>query len=162
MPVTIDGLVTGIDTQKIIDGLLKIQKQQVDRFALRKSEVQQKKAAFNGVETRLLSLQLDASKLSRSQNNPFTRQTVTVSDTTAVSGTAVESAAAGIYRFTVDARTAAHQVASQGFADADSEITTGTFDFRLGNGDVTLLELANGYRAIASGGVWRPVRWPMP
>ena len=29
----------------------------------------------------------------------------------------------------------------------------------LGNGDVTLLELANGYRAIASGGIWRPVRW---
>ncbi|MEO8448876.1 MAG: penicillin-binding protein 1C [Gemmatimonadota bacterium] len=29
----------------------------------------------------------------------------------------------------------------------------------LGNGDVTLLELANGYRAIALGGVWHPVRW---
>jgi penicillin-binding protein 1C len=29
----------------------------------------------------------------------------------------------------------------------------------LGNGDVTLLELANGYRALASGGLWRPVRW---
>lgn len=29
----------------------------------------------------------------------------------------------------------------------------------LGNGDVTLLELANGYRALAGGGVWRPVRW---
>ncbi len=29
----------------------------------------------------------------------------------------------------------------------------------LGNGDVTLLELANGYRAIANGGVWRPYRW---
>ena len=29
----------------------------------------------------------------------------------------------------------------------------------LGNGDVTLLELANGYRGIANGGVWRPVRW---
>jgi len=29
----------------------------------------------------------------------------------------------------------------------------------LGNGDVTLLELANGYRALAAGGVWRPVRW---
>jgi penicillin-binding protein 1C len=27
----------------------------------------------------------------------------------------------------------------------------------LGNGDVSLLELANGYRAIANGGVWRPV-----
>ncbi len=33
----------------------------------------------------------------------------------------------------------------------------------LGNGDVTLLELANGYRALASGGLWRPVRWrPTP
>jgi penicillin-binding protein 1C len=29
----------------------------------------------------------------------------------------------------------------------------------LGNGDITLLELANGYRAIANGGAWRPVRW---
>ncbi len=29
----------------------------------------------------------------------------------------------------------------------------------LGNGDVTLLELANGYRALANGGRWRPYRW---
>ena len=29
----------------------------------------------------------------------------------------------------------------------------------LGNGEVTLLELANAYRGIANGGVWRPVTW---
>lgn len=29
----------------------------------------------------------------------------------------------------------------------------------LGNGEVTLLELANAYRALANGGVWHPVRW---
>jgi penicillin-binding protein 1C len=29
----------------------------------------------------------------------------------------------------------------------------------LGNGDVTLLELANAYRSLANGGLWRPVRW---
>ena len=29
----------------------------------------------------------------------------------------------------------------------------------LGNGDVTLLEVANGYRALANGGVWSPVSW---
>lgn len=29
----------------------------------------------------------------------------------------------------------------------------------LGVGDVTLLELANAYRALANGGVWRPVTW---
>ena len=33
----------------------------------------------------------------------------------------------------------------------------------LGNGDVTLVELANGYRALANGGVWRPWTWrPTP
>lgn len=29
----------------------------------------------------------------------------------------------------------------------------------LGNGDVTLLELANAFRALANGGVWRPYTW---
>jgi penicillin-binding protein 1C len=29
----------------------------------------------------------------------------------------------------------------------------------LGNGDVTLLELANGYRGLSNGGVWTPYRW---
>ena len=33
----------------------------------------------------------------------------------------------------------------------------------LGNGDVTLIELANGYRALANGGLWRPWTWrPTP
>ena len=33
----------------------------------------------------------------------------------------------------------------------------------LGNGDVTLIELANGYRALANDGVWRPWTWrPAP
>ena len=29
----------------------------------------------------------------------------------------------------------------------------------LGNGDVTLLEVANGYRSLANGGLWSPVSW---
>lgn len=32
----------------------------------------------------------------------------------------------------------------------------------LGNGDVTLLELANAYRSLANGGVWLPYRWTLP
>ena len=147
--VSVDGLVSGINTQNIIDGLLKIQQQQIDRFAVRRSDVQQKQTAFNGVETRLLSLQLDVQKLSRSQNNPFTRQVVTVSDETAISGTASQTAAAGVYRFTVDARAAAQQVASQGFADPDAEISQGTFELRQGNGDVTTITVDDSNNSVA-------------
>ncbi len=46
-----------------------------------------------------------------------------------------------------------------GFATLDHTPEYYGLGLALGNGDVTLLELANGYRALASGGVWRPVRW---
>jgi penicillin-binding protein 1C len=46
-----------------------------------------------------------------------------------------------------------------GFASLDHSAEYYGLGLSLGNGDVTLLELANGYRALADGGVWRPVRW---
>lgn len=46
-----------------------------------------------------------------------------------------------------------------GFASLDHSAEYYGLGLSLGNGDVTLLELANGYRALANGGVWRPVTW---
>ncbi len=46
-----------------------------------------------------------------------------------------------------------------GFASLDHSAEYYGLGLSLGNGDVTLLELANGYRALANGGVWKPVRW---
>jgi penicillin-binding protein 1C len=46
-----------------------------------------------------------------------------------------------------------------GFASLDHGADYYGLGLSLGNGDVTLLELANGYRALANGGVWRPVQW---
>jgi penicillin-binding protein 1C len=48
-----------------------------------------------------------------------------------------------------------------GFATLDHSAEYYGLGLALGNGDVTLLELANGYRALANGGMWRPVRWNM-
>lgn len=46
-----------------------------------------------------------------------------------------------------------------GFASLDRSADHYGLGLSLGNGDVTLLELANGYRALANGGTWRPYRW---
>jgi penicillin-binding protein 1C len=46
-----------------------------------------------------------------------------------------------------------------GFASLDHSAEYYGLGLALGNGDVTLLELANGYRALANGGIWRPVQW---
>jgi penicillin-binding protein 1C len=44
-----------------------------------------------------------------------------------------------------------------GFASLDRSAEHYGLGLALGNGEITLLELANAYRALASGGVWRPV-----
>ena len=46
-----------------------------------------------------------------------------------------------------------------GFESLDRPAEHYGLGLALGNGDVTLLELANAYRGLANGGVWRPVRW---
>ncbi len=44
-----------------------------------------------------------------------------------------------------------------GFASLHESADYYGLGLALGNGDVSLLELANGYRAIANGGLWRPI-----
>lgn len=44
-----------------------------------------------------------------------------------------------------------------GFASLHESADYYGLGLALGNGDVSLLELANGYRALANGGVWRPI-----
>jgi flagellar hook-associated protein 2 len=136
MPININGVVSGLDTEKIVKGLLDIQQQQLDRMALRKSEIQTRQTAFRNVESKLLSLRADVGVLSRNTNNPLTRLAVTASDTSAIAARASSSAVAGVYRLTVNSTAQAHQVATQGLADADSQITQGTFEIRLGSGDL--------------------------
>jgi penicillin-binding protein 1C len=52
-----------------------------------------------------------------------------------------------------------HLLRDAGFASLDRSAEYYGLGLALGNGDVTLLELANGYRALANAGVWRPWRW---
>lgn len=135
MPITIDGLVSGIDTETIVSGLLEIQQQQIDRIELKRSDVLAKQATFSTLEARLLSLRSDVGQLARVQNSTFTKKSVSVSDENAVTATATAKAANGVYRLTVDSIARAHQVATQGLSDTDSEITQGTLELRLGAGD---------------------------
>ena len=139
MPITIDGLVSGLDTETIVNGLLEIQQTQLDRIELKRADVLAEKAAFSSLEAQLLTFRSKVSALGRVQNNPFEKNVAAVSDETVLSATAGTNATSGIYRLTVDSVAKAHQVATQGYADADSEITQGTIELRSGAGDVTTI-----------------------
>ncbi|MCP4859563.1 MAG: flagellar filament capping protein FliD [Fuerstiella sp.] len=141
MPITIDGLVFGLDTETIVKGLLDIQQVQLDRIELKRADVLAEQATFASLEAQLISFQFSVSSLARVSKNPFERQVVNVSDDTILSGTASSSAANGTYRMTVNSVAKAHQVASLGFADADSEITLGDIELRVGSGDLVKVEV---------------------
>jgi penicillin-binding protein 1C len=50
---------------------------------------------------------------------------------------------------------------SAGFASLRRSSDHYGLGLSLGNGDVTLLEMANAYRTLANGGIWRPFRWTL-
>ena len=52
-----------------------------------------------------------------------------------------------------------HGLKQAGFTSLSRSADFYGLGLALGNGDVTLLELANGYRGLANGGVWRPYTW---
>ena len=59
--------------------------------------------------------------------------------------------------------TVLHTLHRAGFHSLDKPAEFYGLGLALGNGDVTLLELANAYRALANGGVWSPFHWePQP
>jgi penicillin-binding protein 1C len=52
-----------------------------------------------------------------------------------------------------------HTLHLAGFTSLDRDADYYGFGLALGDGEVTLIELANGYRALANGGEWRDWRW---
>jgi penicillin-binding protein 1C len=59
----------------------------------------------------------------------------------------------------VGAASLLHVLHGAGFGSLSRSAQYYGLGLALGNGDVTLLELANGYRGLAAGGVWHAVEW---
>ena len=95
-------------------------------------------------------------------HRPLSRRATTTADSTARCGPARRSAARTTSpRSSWPSGSACRQrcsacCAAAGFTSLGRSADFYGLGLALGNGDVTLLELANGYRALATGGVWRP------
>lgn len=131
--ITFDGLSSGLDTESIVKGLLDIQQTQLDRTELKRQDVINRQTAFQTMEAQLVAFRSSASSLARSRNNIFEATSISVSDESALVASSTADAAPGVYQLTVDSFARAHQVASQGFAAATSEITHGTFTLQQGD-----------------------------
>lgn len=130
---TISGLASGIDTDSIVEELLKIRKTRIDVLSAQKKGVSDQQAAFKLIEADIIAVRSQGGSLSRSLNNVFDSREVSSSNEDAIVASATSRAAVGVYQVKVTSLAQAHQIASQGFANSDSEITQGTITLKAGS-----------------------------
>lgn len=139
MSFSFDGLISGIDSSSIIEGLTEINQAQVDRLTINKNEVLQRQSAFKGVESKLLTFRSALTRLAKSQDSVFEARKATSSDESLVEVAAGGGAIPANYTLRVNSVAKAHQIGSLEFGSSSDQITQGTLDIRVGSGDTTTI-----------------------
>lgn len=137
MSFSIDGLVSGLDTTSIIEGLVSLQTSQVDRLNDTKNDIITQQSAFKGIEARLLSFRSSLTKLNRTVGSVFDGSVGSSSNEGVLTVNAGDSAAEGSYSVRVTSLAKAQQLGSQGFSSSTDAISQGTISFQVGNQEAT-------------------------
>jgi flagellar hook-associated protein 2 len=131
----IDGIISGMDTTKIIETMLKIDQQQVDIYTSRQTEHTNKLTSWQSINALLLGFKAQASLLAN--DKLWYAKSAVSSDEEVITATTSTEASPGEYYLTVDQLATNHQIASQGFNLTTQNIGTGTFQLKLGDGTTT-------------------------
>jgi flagellar hook-associated protein 2 len=134
--ITIGGLATGLDTNKIVDQLVKLERRRsVDLLTIDQLDQQAKQSALATFGTKLADLMAAVDKL-RDPSSALAR-TATSSDSTVIGATAGSGALVGTTELTVSklARNAI-AVSSSGLSSETATVASGSgsFSFKLGSG----------------------------
>lgn len=131
------GLATGIDTEKLVEGLTKLNQRRIDALAAQKSALTTKQTTFTALSAKLFDLQFKTNALARSAGSAFDGRRAATSDATAATATAGTAAIPGTYTLAVNALAQGAQIASEGFADPNAAIKQGTLTLQVGSGAAT-------------------------
>lgn len=136
--ISFSGLASGLNTTALISNLLRFNQQRINLLnqTVQKDTTQQ--TAFQGITSRLQTLQNDASQLALPQGSVFDNKTVTSSNSDLVTAAAGSGAQTGVTSLRVLSLAQSDQLASQGFEDPGTLITQGTFQIQSGSKSATL------------------------
>ena len=110
------GLITGLDTNALVAGLVKAERRSVDVLQAQKVRFRAQDGVFTFLISALGSLKSSAQALSLA--NDFTKKTATSSDATVLTAAADSTALAGSYSIVVDRLAAAKSIRSSSFTSA--------------------------------------------
>ncbi|MGD0139798.1 MAG: flagellar filament capping protein FliD [Tepidisphaeraceae bacterium] len=147
------GLISGINTGAIIDGLISIDSAPVNLLQTQITSAQDQKQAYTSLETQLTAMQQIGQNLALPQT--FQEATTNSSNPNVLTATAGVGAAVGSYQFQVAQLVSTQQSISNGFANTSSApIGAGTITLEEGGGEAysqTPLSQLNGGSGVAQG-----------
>ena len=140
--MSIGGLISGIDTNTMLDQLYQVAQGPILRLRSKKDALGEQSAAWSQLEANLLSFRTVATRLASPAG--FECYTAALSKPDLATASAGASAVPGSYSFTVQALARTHQLASQGYADTNqTEVGAGTISISVGDGDPVVIEVEN-------------------
>ncbi len=134
----VGGLVSGIDTEQIVQQYMEIERKPLERLESRKNQINTKLTAWRDLNTRTLALQVRANRL-KSESTFTAREAISSnSDVLTVSATAGKNTSS--YTLRVMALAQNHQVTTGSLASTGESLGTGTVSITL-EGKTTTLNL---------------------
>jgi flagellar hook-associated protein 2 len=147
------GLISGINTGAIIDGLISIDSEPVTLLQTQITSAQDQQQAYSSLETQLTAMQQIGQNLALPQT--FQAATATSSNSNVLTATTGVGAAVGNYQFQVAQLVSTQQSISDGFANTTSApVGAGTITLEEGGGEAysqTPLSQLNGGSGVAQG-----------
>ncbi len=139
--VSFSGLGSGIDTERIIEGLTRFHARRIESLQQQKDVVVRRQTVFAELQAQLMNLQGKVGRLARSINGAFDSMQVTSSHPDLLGVTASSLASPGTFTVRVNSLAQAHQLASEGFADPGTTIRQGTLTLQVGAGPSTTVTI---------------------
>ncbi len=129
------GLISGLNTQDLIDQLIQIQSKPLQLLKQRVSNLQTQRTAYMDLSARLLAVKNIASRFATDAF--FQTYKTQSSDESVLTATAGAGALPGTYQFRVHSLVSNHQLIGQGFADPDTTpVGAGTLTVEIGHGQL--------------------------
>ncbi|MCK4391242.1 MAG: flagellar filament capping protein FliD [Desulfobacterales bacterium] len=131
MSISVGGLVSGLDTNSIIEQLLTLQQRPIVTLQQREAGYQVKLSAYGSLQSTLSSLKSAMEDLESVSD--LTSFSATSADTDKFTVSASASAAAGSYNITVEQLALAHKLKSMAAFTETEEVGVGTIHLEIGN-----------------------------
>ncbi|MCR4315485.1 MAG: flagellar filament capping protein FliD [Planctomycetes bacterium] len=148
----IDGLVSNLDTQSIIQQLLAIERRPVDQVQTKISKAEEQRSAYLDLSSRLLALQGTSTRLGN--GSIFDKTKTTSSNESILTATGTSASTLGSFNFRVGSLASIEQHTSSGFASKSDTVGAGSMIIELGDSRInksTSVDDFNGFQGIDHG-----------